>query len=207
MSFPFTSRFKLFLIIFTVQVEFMNLIQIEYFIEERDSINIFEKINTTQLLSIESPAEKENVRLISLFIGDYNKVFNVILDTGSHITWLKSTASNSNTKTSLDIFQTLIYGSGQIEIGYYTDKITLKPNSSLSFLMSIGIESEFNNRTNLGIDGIVGLSYGSDKAEEYDFIFSLLRSKIISNDYFSILEHKNNKTGVFFFRRKASFNG
>lgn len=162
--------------------------------------SIIESKEKTDFLYIQFPSGSSyNVRTVNSCIGDGNFIFNMILDTGSRITWFKSEAETSSTKENLHKQENLNYGSGSILVKYYNDKFTLKSEKDISFQMSVGIE--VNSNFKFKPDGIIGLSYGFTN-KEYDFIESLLSNNIIFNDYISILDSKSNKSGVFMIGEK-----
>lgn len=172
-----------------------NSIKISYKLKKRNK-----NLNKDNSLYISFPTDSfANVRTLNTLIGNSNQEFSLILDTGSHITWFKKNGTLSTTKKSLDKSERLSYGSGTVYIDYYVDKLSIISNPNIFFEMSLGIET--SNTLDIKIDGIIGLSYGPNK-NEYDFTESLLRSKIISNDYFSILDDTLLSKGTFLIGEK-----
>ena len=157
--------------------------------------------------------------VIDIKIGTSKQVFNLLIDTGSSITWvpIKDSKdlfplthhydpflSSTSIKKSEEPFE-IVYGSGSANGSYYSDKITYIDDKE--FIMDFGAA----NKTNFlvyGADGILGLSRIYD---DYDksFINMICKGHVTESKLFSIklgLNSNSGNNGSFFIGRHEDFD-
>ena len=157
--------------------------------------------------------------VIDIKIGTSKQVFNLLIDTGSSITWVPikdskdlfplthhydPSLSSTSIKKSEEPFE-IVYGSGSANGSYYSDKITYIDDKE--FIMDFGAA----NKTNFlvyGADGILGLSRIYD---DYDksFINMICKGHVTESKLFSIklgLNSNSGNNGSFFIGRHEDFD-
>ena len=157
--------------------------------------------------------------VIDIKIGTSMQVFNLLIDTGSSITWVPikdskdlfplthhydPSLSSTSIKKSEEPFE-IVYGSGSANGSYYSDKITYIDDKE--FIMDFGAA----NKTNFlvyGADGILGLSRIYD---DYDksFINMICKGHVTESKLFSIklgLNSNSGNNGSFFIGRHEDFD-
>ena len=157
--------------------------------------------------------------VIDIKIGTSMQVFNLLIDTGSSITWVPiknskdlfplthhydPSLSSTSIKKSEEPFK-IVYGSGSANGSYYSDKITYIDDKE--FIMDFGAA----NKTNFlvyGADGILGLSRIYD---DYDksFINMICKGHVTESKLFSIklgLNSNSGNNGSFFIGRHEDFD-
>lgn len=155
---------------------------------------------------------------IKIKIGSSNEEFNLILDTGSTITWVPLINSNdlypiknhynplnSSSSKKLDEDFIIKYGSGSCFGYYYQDKIIYINNKEFVFSFGAAEATDFNVDE---ADGIVGLSkLYEDKSKS--FIYMLCKGGVTKSELFSFklglnLTLKDN--GKFYIGKHDDFN-
>ena len=189
--------------------------------------NLEFKINSIKsnlLSSIDLSIEYKNFTIsfnhlfgIKILIGTFGQEFNLILDSGSLITWIPLKGSHDKypiehhydpsqsltSKSTLEPFEET-YGSGYCKGYYYQDKVNFLKNKNFDFKFGVAIETNFNVRE---VDGIIGLARLYD---DYILSFShmLCKNKITDSLLFSFkFEYLNDNSysGTFFIGKHDDF--
>ena len=157
--------------------------------------------------------------IITVKLGTSKQLFNLLIDTGSSVTWVPIKDSNdlypishhydpslslTSKKKSEKPFQ-IIYGSGSANGSYYTDKMFYIDDKE--FLIDFGAA----NKTNFyvyGADGILGLAR---KYDDYDksFINMICKGHVTDSKIFSIklgINSTYDKKGSFYIGKHDDFN-
>ena len=155
---------------------------------------------------------------IKIELGTSNQEFNLVLDTGSTITWVPLINSTdlypienhynptlSTTSKKLKDDFTIMYGSGSCNGNYYKDKIKYINNKTFDLVFGAATETDFSVHE---VDGIIGLSriYGDNSKS---FIHMLCRSGITNSKIFSFKLGLNISTengGKFYIGKHKDFN-
>ena len=157
--------------------------------------------------------------VIDIKLGTSKQLFNLLIDTGSSVTWVPikdskdlypishhydPSLSLTSIKKSEKPFQ-IIYGSGSVNGSYYSDKMFFIEDKE--FMMDFGAA----NNTNFlvyGADGILGLAR---KYDDYDksFINMICKGHITESKIFSVklgLNSTDDKKGSFYIGKHEDFN-
>jgi len=175
-----------------------------------------EKISFFQILQIKEDLKISSDRLIYLTIkiGNPQKEFNLLFDTGSIALWVpdknsddKHPIKNHFDKTYSKTFNDLNenfdwkYGSGNAKGYYGEDYIHL---NNISFIHTFGVAYLTDFKTDK-IDGIIGSSRKFYYKRELLFINQLYRLGKIKNKIFSV-KNKNNSRSLFIGEEHEDFN-
>ena len=156
---------------------------------------------------------------IDVKLGTSKQLFNLLIDTGSSITWVPLKNSNdlyplshhydpsissTSKKKSEDSFE-IVYGSGSAYGNYYSDQVTYIDNKE--FMMDFGAAYKTNFLVN-GADGILGLSRIYD---DYDksFINMICKGHVTESKLFSVklgLNSIKNNNGTFYIGKHEDFD-
>ena len=155
---------------------------------------------------------------IQIKLGTSNQIFNLILDTGSTITWvplIKSkdiypishhyNPSDSSSSKKLKEEFVVTYGSGSCYGSYYKDKIKYINNKEFEFVFGAAEATDFGVKE---ADGIIGLSKIYDDQSK-SFIHMLCRNGVTTSKLFSFklgLNITSQNTGKFYIGKHEDFN-
>ena len=143
--------------------------------------------------------------LSNIKIGSNNQTFNLILDTGSYITWVPKTGSNdqysiqnhydpskSKTYSETNIPFAQEFSTGNCSGYFYIDNIKYISNNN--FKLKFGVADNTNFRGNKA-HGIIGLAHYYED-ETYSFIHSLIENHIIDSKMFSFKYKEDILVGI-----------
>ena len=155
---------------------------------------------------------------IKVKIGSSNQEFNLILDTGSLITWVPAKNSSdvfpiehhydpykSSTSKNISEKFTERYGSGSCEGYFFKEKMKYIKNKTFDIILGVA------EATNIGVtevDGIVGLAKQYDE-EKKSFIHMLCKAGVTKSKIFSIKLSFNSTAGYvgkFYIGKHDDFN-
>ena len=159
--------------------------------------------------------------LANVKVGSNQQNFNLLLDTGSSITWIPikdskdafpiqnhfdPNASNTSRKTK-DQFQ-INYGDGSLTEGfYYYDNFYYIDNKNFQLLFGLAEQTNFKG-SSWGADGLIGLGRNYDN-RELSFIHMLNKGGVTTSRIFS-LKFENNFnsqiTGKLFIGQHEDFS-
>ena len=157
--------------------------------------------------------------VINVKLGSSKQIFNLLIDTGSSITWVPKinsadlypllhhydpSLSSTSIKKKEDPFE-IVYGSGSVKGSFYSDKMSYLDDKE--FIMDFGAAEKTNFDVN-GSDGILGLSRIYD---DYDksFIHMMCKYHITDSKIFSVkfgLNSTENSKGIFYIGKHDDFN-
>ena len=155
---------------------------------------------------------------IKIELGSSNQKFNLVLDTGSTITWvplmnsidlypIENHYNPSLSKSSKKLKENfeIIYGSGSCYGNYYKDKIKYINNKTFDLVFGAAVTTDFSVHE---VDGIIGLSR---KYNDYSksFIHMLCKSGITKSKLFSFklgLNVSNENDGKFYIGKHKDFD-
>ena len=157
--------------------------------------------------------------IISIKLGSSKQLFNLLVDTGSSVTWVPKinsddlfplshhynpSLSSTSIKKEEDPFE-IEYGSGSCKGDYYSDIMYYIDDKS--FTIDFGAASKTNFFVN-GADGILGLSR---IYEDYDksFIHMMCKQHITPSKIFSVklgLNSTKSNKGTFYIGKHDDFN-
>ena len=169
--------------------------------------------------------ESGEIKLISAFLlsikiklGTSNQEFNLVLDTGSTITWVPLINSEdlyqiehhynpSISKTSKKLKEgfSILYGSGSCYGNYYKDRIKYINNKTFDFIFGAAKATDFNVHE---VDGIIGLSRKYNDNSK-SFIHMLCKSGITKSKLFSFklgLNISTENCGKFYIGKHKDFD-
>ncbi len=156
--------------------------------------------------------------IIQIELGTSNQTFNLILDTGSAITWVpliqsvdmyeiphhyNPSISTSSKKLKEDFLIT--YGSGSCWGSYYKDKMKYINNKEFDLVFGAAEATDFGVKN---ADGIIGLSKIYDDQSK-SFIHMLCRSGVTTSKLFSFklgLNITKENRGKFYIGKHEDFN-
>ena len=168
-----------------------------------------EKISFFQILQIKEDLKISSDRLIYLTIkiGNPQKEFNLLFDTGSIALWVPDKNSDdrypivnhfdkSYSKSFKDLKEHFDwkYGSGNAKGYYGEDNIYL---NNISFIHTFGVAYSTNFKAK-NVDGIIGCSRNFYYKRELLFINQLYKLGKIKNKVFSVKNNKNNNNRSLF---------
>lgn len=189
--------------------------------------NVLNKYNNNSSNSnnIKIFTESGDIKFISAYLlsikielGTSNQEFNLVLDTGSTITWVPLMDSidsffiehhydpslSKKSKKLKEDFE-IIYGSGSCNGNYYKDIIKYINDKSFDFVFGGAVATDFSVE---GVDGIIGLSRKySDNSKS--FIHMLCESGITKSKIFSFKLGLNISTengGKFYIGKHKDFD-
>ena len=157
--------------------------------------------------------------IITIKLGTSKQIFNLLIDTGSSVTWVPikdskdlhpishhydPSLSLTSKKKSEKPFQ-IVYGSGSANGSYYSDKMFYIDDKE--FLIDFGAA----NKTNFyvyGADGILGLARKYDDYEK-SFINMICKGHVTDSKIFSIklgINSTYDKKGSFYIGKHDDFN-
>ena len=143
--------------------------------------------------------------IVTINIGSNNQIFNLLLDTGSYITWVSkkgstdkyTTKNHYDPSTSTTSYYTKepfvqTFNTGDSKGYLYTDNVTFIDNINFNF--KFGVADNTNLYIN-GADGILGLSHYYEN-EDLSFIHMLKKNQIISSTVFSLKYQEDILVGM-----------
>ena len=156
---------------------------------------------------------------IDIKLGSGKQLFNLLVDTGSSITWVPKidsydlypithhydpSLSSTSEKKSEEPFE-IVYGSGSAEGEYYSDHITYIGDKEFKMDFGAALKTNFLVEE---ADGILGLSRIYD---DYDksFIHMMCKYHITESKIFSVklgLNSYQNSNGTFYIGKHEDFN-
>ena len=151
-------------------------------------------LTTSLLIEEQVKINDESLLLSNIRIGTNNQTFDLLLDTGSYITWVPKNGSTDQYKIKNHYFPSKSITSSSTEIpfiqkfstgnssGYfYIDNVKYISNSNFKLKFGVAEKTSFKSS---GADGIIGLAH-SYEDESYSFIHTLKENKIIDSEMFS----------------------
>ena len=208
-------------------IQFDNKIPIKL----RNIINIKSNVSDNYNKSLEDnsiiklSSESGDIKLVTSYLlsikielGTSNQEFNLILDTGSTITWVPLINSidlypiehhynpsiSSKSKKLKETFA-ISYGSGSCIGNYYKDKMKYIKNKEFDIVFGAAKSTDFGVGE---VDGIIGLSKIYDD-ESKSFIHMLCRTGITKSKIFSFklgLNISLENNGKFYIGKHEDFN-
>ena len=156
---------------------------------------------------------ENNLLVHEIKIGSDEQLFNVILDTGSSISWIpgigsedkeiqishKYNPNTSLTSKKMNCSYKIRYGSGYSLGNYYIDQVKMfnTTDNNISFYMLFGVASKTKFNV-LGADGVMGL--GRELAlMNYSPLYCLKTNNFIEHEGFSIKCNNSLKNAILFF--------
>ena len=157
--------------------------------------------------------------IIDIKLGSTKQLFNLLVDTGSSITWVPKincddlypplhhydpSLSSTSIKKDEDPFE-IIYGTGSAKGDYYSDQLSYIEDKQ--FKMDFGA-AEITNFNVPGADGILGLSQIYEDNDK-SFIHMMCKAHVTKSKIFSVklgLNSIQNLTGSFYIGKHEDFN-
>ena len=169
--------------------------------------------NKTILISDGAATLNRNYLFLgTVYIGQYNQKFNLVLDTGSYIAWVAGYGSDDqytinnhfNTRYSTSTGQEFEqkYETGYCKGYYYRDNFAYIKNSY--FPIKFGVADQTQLEVDQG-DGIIGLGhYYPD--ESLSFIHMLKKARITDSLLFSFKFEDRKNTGKLYIGKHSDFS-
>ena len=179
-------------------------------ISKSKNIKIFTESSKIKLIS-------NNLFIAKIKLGSSEQEFNLILDTGSSMTWVPMLNSkdlyriqhhydpkNSTSSKKLKETFNIKYGSGSCEGNFYTDKMKYIKDKEFDIDFGVAKATDFPVD---GADGIIGLSRLYEDNSK-SFIHMLCRGRITTSKIFSFKLGLNlsENSGKFYIGKHDDFN-
>ena len=177
----------------------------------KNNIKVFAESGDTKIIT-------SSLLSIKVEIGSSNQEFNLILDTGSSITWVPLKKSKDNfpiehhydpsiSSTCKNLSETFIetYGSGSCFGYYFKDKMKYINDKKFDFIFGVAQYTVFEVKE---VDGIIGLAKCYDD-ETKSFIHMLSKGGVTNSKIFSFKLGINTTfgdIGTFYIGKHDDFN-